>query len=313
MNNKTSPNKITVLMSTYNGEKHLKEQIDTILAQDIEGLSLFVRDDGSTDSTCEILEKYANTGKLTYYKGEQKEEYFNTLSKVGFSFLDLVKKAPESEYYAFADQDDIWLENKLSEAVKLLEAHDNQDTPLLYCSYATLVDENGIETKAKAKKATKNATRVNQLLVQGLSLGCTFVFNKFTQELFSKYNPPYMITHDYDLLKIVSAIGKIVYDGRSFIKYRQHSVNVVGGKKRSIFSRIKKSLKTKSFHSLSAENILNDYSDLMQDDVRQLFELVAYYKKSFKKKMKLLFTNKIQRGDIKTGILFKIGVLINKL
>ena len=93
--------KVAVLMSSYNGEKYIRPQIDSILAQ--EGnfeLSLFVRDDGSTDKTQAILQEYAQKRKLTWYTG-------NNLGPAR-SFMDLLKKCKGFNYYAFADQDDYW-------------------------------------------------------------------------------------------------------------------------------------------------------------------------------------------------------------
>ena len=108
--------RVIVLMSTYNGEKYLRNQIESLLRQvDVE-IEILVRDDGSKDGTLGILEEYKNSreysGKLSYYVGPN----------VGpaKSFLDLIKHAPEAEYYALCDQDDTWLPDKLKIAVEAI-------------------------------------------------------------------------------------------------------------------------------------------------------------------------------------------------
>lgn len=101
---------ILVLMSTFNGEKFIREQIESILAQENVNIKLLVRDDGSTDKTLDILNEYKNKGKLNYYIGKNLGPQL--------SFMHLLQNAPYCEYYAFADQDDVWLKDKLSTAIK---------------------------------------------------------------------------------------------------------------------------------------------------------------------------------------------------
>ena len=115
---------IYILLSTYNGEHYLNEQIESLVRQVDVNYKILVRDDGSKDSTHVILNKWQQLGFLTWYRGEN----------IGFaeSFMDLVQKAPKADYYAFCDQDDIWLPNKLKAAVEKLELL--KSGPQLYCS-----------------------------------------------------------------------------------------------------------------------------------------------------------------------------------
>ena len=126
--------KVAVLMSTYNGEKYLREQIDSILAQEGVDVTLYIRDDGSSDSTIEIINEYlTKTNRIKFYIGEN--------IGVGNSFMQLVYDCPEDyDYYAFSDQDDIWLTEKMQVAVDSLKEYSN---PFLYCSNQILVDKNG--------------------------------------------------------------------------------------------------------------------------------------------------------------------------
>ena len=95
--------KVLILLSTYNGERYIKEQIESLLKQENVKVSILVRDDGSTDGTINILNEYQKQGKLKWYTGEN--------LKPAKSFMNLVENAPEYEYYAFCDQDDVWLKD----------------------------------------------------------------------------------------------------------------------------------------------------------------------------------------------------------
>ena len=124
---------VAVIMSTYNGEKYLGEQIDSILNQKDLEVTLFVRDDGSSDGTKNILEKYArDNGKIHIN--------FGVNAGVGNSFMNALYSVPDTfDYYAFADQDDIWLENKLFQAVKALQ----ESGKMLYASNQENTDKDG--------------------------------------------------------------------------------------------------------------------------------------------------------------------------
>lgn len=105
----TSKAHVTVLMSTYDGENFLRDQIESILNQEDVYVHLIVRDDGSKDRTINILEEYQSRGKLEWYSGKNLGS--------ARSFLNLVSKSPDNEYYAFSDQDDVWFSKKLKRAI----------------------------------------------------------------------------------------------------------------------------------------------------------------------------------------------------
>jgi rhamnosyltransferase len=129
---------VCVLLSTYNGEKYLKELLDSVLNQNCEDkikVSIFVRDDGSSDNTTNILKEYEQNGKIILFG--------HGGCNLGFakSFSSLLANAPLSDYYAFCDQDDIWLPDKLISAVERLEKEDNNEIPLLYSTNLIVVDK----------------------------------------------------------------------------------------------------------------------------------------------------------------------------
>ena len=117
--------KVVVLLSAYNGEEYIGEQIDSILQQDWGNVSIWVRDDGSKDQTVSILERYEKDGRVHLKRGEN-------LGFIG-SFFWLVANCEEGDYYAYSDQDDVWFPNKLSMAMERMEK-EKQEQPLLYFS-----------------------------------------------------------------------------------------------------------------------------------------------------------------------------------
>lgn len=163
---------VQVVMSTYNGEKYLKEQIDSILSQEGVYVRLYIRDDGSSDRTTDILASYQEHENVKIEKG----------NNLGFakSFLTALDECDEADYYAFSDQDDVWEKDKLSTAIEILE-EESQSTPLLYCSALQRVDENLNPLHVQSY----HGLRINlpSMLTRGRLAGCTFVFNNTLRNL----------------------------------------------------------------------------------------------------------------------------------
>ena len=221
---------VAVLMSTYNGEKYIEEQIRSILRQTGVDIFLIIRDDGSSDRTKEILEtNYSKYNNVKIIYGEN--------VGVGNSFMDMLYDAPDAEFYAFADQDDIWLENKLCKAIEKVNAEiEDENTPCLYGSNQMLIDGNGKQIGLKNKSNRDiNIDTVN-LIIRNCYAGCTMVFNRALKKMMSLDNvrpdKKYFETklHDEWCVSFAQLVGKVIYDENSYMLYRQHENNVVGVK-----------------------------------------------------------------------------------
>ena len=215
----SAPKRVAVLMSSYNGKNYIEEQIESILAQDFDGtLDLWVRDDGSTDGTLEILERYAQAGKLQWYRGENLGP--------ARSFLDLVKHCPGYDFYAFADQDDYWMPDKVSSGVTSLLGW---NVPAVYFANAELVDK---ELSSLGRNVYKRSPKLDfeTLTCAGGILGCTMVFNQaMALQIQEKPLPGQLQMHDFYVCALCLALdGKMIFDPTAYIKYRQHGKNVVG-------------------------------------------------------------------------------------
>jgi rhamnosyltransferase len=228
-----------VLISTYNGSKYIREQLDSILAQNTVAIDIYVRDDGSTDGkTREILCEYAS----------QYSNFFVVFSKnigVGNSFMTLLYSVPDKyEYYAFSDQDDIWDKEKISVSIETLE----KTGALLYASNQECVNKNGISQGLRYEKDCRIHLEPIPILEKNMLAGCTMVFSGKLYKLLTEEGrrPSSDLLenriHDVWVAMIASLYQAITYDERAFMKYRQHENNVVGAYEESIFCRIKQIL-----------------------------------------------------------------------
>jgi len=151
--------KVNVLLSAYNGEKYIKEQIDSILAQSWENIDIYVRDDGSSDGTAAILKEYESAGKIKLELGKN----------VGFikSFFWLVVNSGDADYYAYSDQDDSWNSDKIKMAVEKLEeevsSEDMCKLPVLYFSNYDFYDDD-MNEKEITKRFPKGLADTFELL-----------------------------------------------------------------------------------------------------------------------------------------------------
>lgn len=303
-------NKIVILMSTYNGHKYLSEQFESIINQSIRNdnnyeLSIYVRDDGSLDDTMDIISNFSDRIKIEKYAGEN----------VGpaRSFWELVNKAPDAEYYAFCDQDDVWFEDKLKNAISHMLDLPNINKPMLYCSAVDWTDAelNSLPIYYSKEKQTD----FPHALLYSISPGCTYVFNRAALKAARKYDfkTGHIEIHDWLLYKIVSMLGTVYYDSKPGMHYRQHGGNTIGRKNdgfRGFLDRTKRFLfNDAGGRSATAESIMKFYGDELSNDSEEYYflDLVANYKKSLKKRIKFLHEKRFRR---KTSDTFFLKVLI---
>lgn len=213
---------VAVLMSVYNAEQFLVEQIDSILSQEGVEVFLFIRDDGSTDKSPEIAKRYAaDRENVQILIGH------NLGAKDGF--LSLIGLCPfDVDYYAYSDADDVWFPDKLRSAVDVLEAMaGDPDVPALYTSGTQSADA---DLKVIGKSAPLyRPLSFSNALVECRVAGATAVFNKAARQVLRRYEYRDAVMHDAWLYLVISAFGRLVYDDRAFMLYRQHGGNLVGG------------------------------------------------------------------------------------
>lgn len=214
---------VVILLSTYNGARFLPEQLGSLAAQEgLGGTALLWRDDGSTDGTRALLEGFA-------LPGGRVREAAELSGRLGAarSFLALLAAAPEAPFYAFCDQDDVWLPRKLARAVEQL-ARLPADQPAFCCGRQQLVDASlqplGLSPVPRRPLGFGNA------LAQNVATGCTMVLNAAARRLMAAAPPPPAGSiHDWwCYLMVTGAGGQVIFDPEPGILYRQHGGNVIG-------------------------------------------------------------------------------------
>ncbi len=304
---------VAVLMSTYNGEKYIREQLDSILKQENVIVKLFIRDDGSTDGTVSILKEYAQM-----FPVEIVLEGNNI--RPGESFMYLVYKyadVPGIDYYAFADQDDIWFPEKLSVAIEKIDKND-KSIPTLYGSNQYIYSDG--KNKGYRHKVPQHVDLVSHMTKNTIA-GCTFVFNKSLAQLVTRAERPdtkilrYRI-HDAWMMLIAIVCGEVIYDEKSYMLYRIHDVNAVGVKEIPIYVRLGR-LKRYFIMCDDANMRLKTARELlrlfpqMDEDKKRILKLYANYQKNWKSKLALAFNNEIRYNCGENPIVFTIKVLTN--
>jgi len=216
--------KIDVLLATYNGEKYLKEQIESILNQTYKNIHLIISDDNSKDGTPEILKQYEKDERITVYFQEQNLGYVRN-----FEFL---LKQVQSDYYMLSDQDDIWLPEKIEKSMETLKRENADfvfgDLEVVDENLNTIYESFGdfMLLNRKIKKCI-NTYEVNYLY--NCVTGCTVLSKKqFLKYILPIPNNSKYLIHDYWMALMVALNGKLVYMPEKYIKYRQHGNNQVG-------------------------------------------------------------------------------------
>lgn len=300
--------KIIVLMSTYNGSKFLEEQLDSIISQDVLPNKLLIRDDGSSDDTIRILDEYSKRYSfIEYYIG-------NNIGPAK-SFFELINRSEDADYYALADQDDMWFANKISKAIKTLSNKDNNQ-PLLYCGRFILTDEKLNPLNSNISSLYSYTDFAHSLLYQ-TAPGCTFVFNNEARKQITKYdiNNNYCMIHDSIIHKIIAMFGEVVLDLEPCMYYRQHKGNAIGltaNKAKSFINRINHFIKGRSTNTRSnmAKALLDVYRGDSSIEKLELLNIVANYKNNNMLKRQLL-TRECFKTHTINDLFFDVLVLLN--
>ena len=300
--------KVLVLMSTYNGEKYLEEQINSILNQEKVEVELLIRDDGSTDSTVSIIEKRKEKESAIDY-------YIGTNKGPAQSFLDLMEKVDLSknyDYYALSDQDDYWLPDKLYSAICQLDRIE-EDMPCLYYSTAKLVDTH-LNPIISQRMVHVVSNTFSQAAICSNAIGCSMCFNKKLLELVRQYHPNYVMMHDGWIHKLCLAMnGRVVYDETPHILYRQHNSNVIGGTtnlKKQINNRIQSLTKKRHVRQKMLLELYNGYKDLLPPENKYLCELYITYNTNIRNKVKLL-RRKTKLQNKRVYLMYKLSLILN--
>lgn len=215
--------KVSILLSVYNGESYLEEQLMSLVNQDYGDIHIYIRDDGSSDSSSTIIADFSKRYKFIHPL-ESKDNL-----GCAKSFLLLLEQV-ESDYYFFCDQDDLWLPNKVS------------DTLAQFCgNEPTLVHSDLMIVSASLEQINESfysyqsinceiASEKKRIIVQNYIVGCTVAINKQLRDMCVSvdFDHSKVAMHDWWIALIAIFFGKVIYLNKKTIMYRQHDKNVLG-------------------------------------------------------------------------------------
>ncbi|MDG9929187.1 MULTISPECIES: glycosyltransferase family 2 protein [unclassified Pseudomonas] len=264
--------KVAILLAAYNGDRFLDDQLQSIIHQSHENWLIVVSDDGSTDSTRALLQRYQRQigeQRLRVVEGPRRGFVSNFMAMASDPEI-------EADYFAFSDQDDIWHRDHLERALAWLQTVDPA-IPALHCGRTRLVHEDG--RPFGMSPLFPKAPHFKNALVQSLAGGNTMVFNRSARQLLSHTAELPIVSHDWWLYMLVSGTtGRIRYCEQPSVDYRQHSNNLVGSNSdlKDRLHRIRRML-AGHFHTWNTINVdaLSQCRDLLSDESCHTFHTFA--------------------------------------
>lgn len=296
-------------MSVYNGKRYIREQLDSIVNQKCnEEIQIFIRDDGSPDDTFKYIEDYSQScsKKMIVYRGQNKG--------ASGSFMEALRNAPNAEFYAFCDQDDVWIDSKLQKAIAAIKKEDNTK-PVLWTSNFSVVDSNLCMIKKFGGKYPIDSD-LRALFYNNIP-GCTMVFNQKLMSEIRKIEINHVRMHDIVAINIALILGKVIYDSTPMVLYRQHGDNVLGygNKKIKVSKWLKDKIKLlyyKEPYDISeyAKEILRLFNDCLTEQQRKEYELIKDYKKMIFGPVKLLNKEYTKTALNRTGLSIRCKIFM---
>jgi glycosyltransferase involved in cell wall biosynthesis len=303
---------IDILLATFNSERFLGEQLDSILKQDDRDWRLLIRDGGSTDSTLQILEEYQqkNPEKIKLLPGGRASTMEN--------FAELLK-ASSAELLMFCDHDDYWLSTKISHsraAFEQREANLPPNTPLLLFTDLQIADENlssDDESFFRHENIDPKRLALRELLLQNTAPGCTMLFNRALCDLALPI-PAEAFMHDHWLMLTASALGQIEFLPEKTLLYRQHRDNVFGASGYGVKYFFRKwslgagQIRTRLFRCCLQANAFKErFGDrLKPDELKMLSEFARLPKAGWLERRRIICANRIY----KSGFLRNFGMFL---
>lgn len=298
---------VAILMSTYNGERYLQEQINSIIDQSYSDWHLYIRDDGSTDRTAEIIDRYTKQDPRITFCNQKHIENLGVTK----SFMQLLSMT-DASLYMFSDQDDVWKKDKVRLSVKAMSKNTDADQPACVFTELQVVDKN----LAPLKLMNNDDVWFDfpHFLFGNCVTGCTMMINQqLKAELklnLTKIDNIYL--HDWWIALITSALGKLIYVKEPTILYRQHGNNVEGSKNNNILALVQRMFHLRQegngmlrilrmdqeFQKLFGSQVTGKGQQYLKGYVALLGQV------SFTKRLKLIMSLPPQRLHLKGKLLF---------
>ena len=309
--------RVLVMMATYNGEQHLAEQIDSILAQEGVSLTLRICDDRSTDNTFGILQDYAKANNDVVVSQNSSNV------GVGMNFMQMVYESDDAvggpfDYYAFSDQDDIWLPQKLTHAIGCLKDTPDSQVPMLY--YSDMTNFDGAREWSDLARYRPVLKHIPTVLLRNWAAGCTMVFNRPLRDLLCAHPlSEFPRIHDVWVHLVGLVGGQVLPDfDNSYIRRRITGHNVAGELSDHHTSLAQASedlgnLRKESLRkpSLVATQLLNEFGDKIPPELAPYVHMLVTYRTSPLKRLRSAirfdFWQPTLRGRLTIRLCFILG------
>ncbi len=303
---------ICILMATYNGERFLAEQLDSFEMQSHQNWRVIISDDGSNDNTLQIIKYYQNlwgSHRIELRQGPKQGFCHNFLSLACDPNI-------QADLYAFSDQDDVWLANKLAKAVEHFNLNAESELPRVYCTRTHIVDENlnmlGLSALFTLPRSFRNA------IVQSIAGGNTMVFNQKTKTLLEKTGIQEIVSHDWWLYQITKGVGGVVfYDPEPSLLYRQHANAVIGENTsfRAKIGRINYVLNNrfKDWNTINLKALTN-IEHILTKDNQDILDIYRRFRGAhFKDRVRLLEVCGLYRQTWQGTLSLWLATILNKI
>ena len=300
--------KVAILLSTFNGEKYIKELLESIKKQKKVTIKLFLIDDSSTDNTLNVVGKSGIDYEIVSRKGYKDP---------GINFFYLIKNVPKNfDYYCFCDQDDVWLKNKIIYSINRLKKENAEiiGSRTLYTNEKLIIYSKSILFKKKL--SFRNS------LVQSITGGNTQLWSNKLQILISKLEVSKPASHDWMMYQIASLLNlKFIFCERPLILYRQHNNNNIGANT-GLYNMLKRIFwgikgRYKKWHDLNENHLMDSLAKFDVSDenkyILKNFYRIRKSKNPIKKLFFIFFHLKIYRQTVKGNILLAFAILLDKI
>lgn len=300
--------RVAVIVSTYNGERFLCEQMDSIINQQGVEVEIFVRDDGSTDNTISLLHKYYD---------KYNNIHITEGSNMGFrqSFIQELVSHDNFDYYAFGDQDDFWEKRKLISACEMIEAKSSEEIPTVYYSNLNICDE--FLTFHRKTKLEKRKHSLESVIMRRSIAGCTMVINNAMWKLIATKRIDNRLLrrgHDSFLVSLCYSIGgNVLCDSNAFINYRQHKDNTSGsfyGFKQRLRKEWKSLFSKRGQEAEIASALLEKWGMEIIPREKKVLMVTAKSKSNLWARVVMLCSPQFRTGNIALTLFAKIKIVL---
>ena len=303
---------VAILMATFNGERYLHEQLDSIHNQDFNNWTLYVNDDGSSDKTLDILKRYQKkwgVKKLHIRRGPQK----------GFcqNFINIINDSKiKADLYFLSDQDDVWMPHKLSHTLKKISRLDPLK-PMLYCARTTYVSSDAKKILGESDLFLKPPSFANAF-IQSFAGGNTMAFNEQLKKVSQKYPKADVVSHDWWLYILNELVGGMTfYDKESTILYRQHNKSLVGANTGFIAKLKRLRMLLNGTYRVYNTKHLNVFNKLnvkgIQSNIQLIDQFYILRDKSFKERWRMIGRLGIYRQTWDGHLALYLAAILHKL